>query len=56
MVLGRVPNRVSDLSGPWERTDEVGGGSIGGLNEKISPKASLKPEIVKENEENAARQ
>jgi hypothetical protein len=56
MLLGQTPNRVPDLSGLWERTDEVGGGSIAGLNEIIFPKASLKPEVLKENQENVGRQ
>jgi hypothetical protein len=56
MALGQAANPVPDFSGLWERTDEVGGGSLSGLNEKIIPKALLRPEIVKENQENTARQ
>ena len=46
---------VPDLSGFWERKDDVGTGSFGGTLERI-PKASLKPEIIAANREMAARQ
>jgi len=48
--------KVPDLSGFWERRDDVGGGNFGGILEKIIPKASLTPEVVKANQETAARQ
>jgi hypothetical protein len=48
--------KVPDLSGFWERHDDVGGGNFGGILEKIIPKASLTPEVVKANQETAARQ
>jgi hypothetical protein len=44
-----------DLSGFWERKDDVGSGSFGGTLERI-PKAALKPEIIAANREAAARQ
>jgi hypothetical protein len=47
---------VPDISGFWERRDEVGGGSFGGILEKIIPKASLRPEFVEANRREAARQ
>jgi hypothetical protein len=50
------PNSVPDLSGLWERKDEIGGGSFGGLNNMIFPKAVLTPEVIKANQEAAARQ
>ncbi len=50
------PAKVPDLSGFWERHDDVGGGNFGGILEKIVPKASLTPEVVKANQEAAARQ
>jgi len=43
-----------DLAGFWERKDETGSGNFGGTLEKL-PKASIKPEIVKANQEAAAR-
>jgi hypothetical protein len=46
---------VPDLSGFWERKDDLGSGSFGGTLERI-PKASLKPEIMAANREAAARQ
>ena len=46
---------VPDLSGFWERKDDVGSGSFGGTLERI-PHASLKPEIVAANQRDAARQ
>ena len=49
-------NNAPDLSGYWERHDDVGGGSFGGIFEKIIPKAELKPEVIQENQRNAARQ
>src|SRR5580765_922479 len=51
-----APAKVPDLSGFWERHDDVGGGNFGGILEKIVPKASLTPEVVKANQELAARQ
>jgi hypothetical protein len=51
-----APGKVPDLSGFWERHDDVGGGNFGGILEKIVPKASLTPEIIKANRETAARQ
>ncbi len=56
MLLGQTASQVPDLSGLWERNDEIGGGSFGGLNEKLFPKAALKPEIVKANQQTATRQ
>src|SRR5437764_8229952 len=46
---------VPDLSGFWERKDELGSGSFGGTLERI-PKASLKPEIIEANKQQQARQ
>lgn len=51
----RPKSPVPDLSGFWERKDDVGSGSFGGTLERI-PKAALKPEIVAANREAAARQ
>ena len=51
-----APGKVPDLSGFWERRDDVGGGNFGGILEKIVPKASLTPEVIKANQEMAARQ
>jgi hypothetical protein len=51
-----APTKVPDLSGFWERHDDVGGGNFGGILEKIVPKASLTPEVLKANQETAARQ
>ncbi len=48
--------KVPDVSGFWERRDDVGGGSFGGILEKIIPKASLKPEFVEANRQQAARE
>jgi len=50
------PAQVPDLSGFWERRDDVGGGNFGGILEKIVPKASLTPEVIQANQETAARQ
>jgi len=50
------PGKVPDLSGFWERRDDVGGGNFGGILEKLVPKAPLTPEVVKANQETAARQ
>jgi hypothetical protein len=47
---------IPDLSGSWERMDDVGGGSFGGILEKIIPKASLKPEFIEANRRQAARE
>jgi hypothetical protein len=46
---------VPDLSGFWERKDDLGSGSFGGTLERI-PKAAIKPEIMAANREAAARQ
>jgi len=46
----------ADFSGSWERRDDVGGGSFGGILEKIIPKAALKPEFIEANRREAARQ
>jgi len=46
----------ADFSGSWERRDDVGGGSFGGILEKIIPKAVLKPEFIEANRREAARQ
>ncbi len=51
----RPKSSVPDLSGFWERKDDVGSGSFGGTLERI-PKAELKPEFVAANREAAARQ
>ena len=51
----RPNGSVPDLSGFWERKDEVGSGSFGGTLEGI-PRAALKPEIIAANREAAARQ
>ena len=51
----RPNGSVPDLSGFWERKDEVGSGSFGGTLERI-PRAALKPEIIAANREAAARQ
>jgi len=57
LLFGQTaPSKVPDLSGFWERYDDVGGGNFGGILEKIIPKAPLTPEIVKANREMAARQ
>lgn len=48
--------KTPDLSGYWERHDDVGGGSFGGIFDKIIPKAALAPAVVKANQEQAARQ
>jgi hypothetical protein len=55
-LLAQSPSNVPDLSGSWERMDDVGGGSFGGILEKIVPKASLKPEFIEANRREAARQ
>ena len=44
-----------DLSGFWERKDDVGAGNFGGTLERI-PHAALKPEIIEANRQLAARQ
>jgi len=51
----RPSSPTPDLSGFWERKDDLGSGSFGGTLERI-PKAALKPEIVAANREAAARQ
>jgi len=45
-----------DLSGSWERGDDVGGGSYNGIFDKIIPKAALKPEFVEANRRQEASQ
>lgn len=47
---------VPDLSGSWERKDDVGGGSFGGILEKIIPKAQLQPEFIEANRRQASRE
>src|SRR5580704_9918455 len=47
--------QTPDLSGFWERKDDVGSGSFGGTLERI-PHASLKPEIIEANRQLAERQ
>src|SRR4051812_25994528 len=54
--FGQPGASVPDLSGSWERMDDVGGGSFGGILEKIIPKAALKPEFIEANRREAARQ
>jgi len=54
-VLGQT-SKAPDFSGYWERHDDVGGGSFGGIFDKIVPKAELKPEVIEENRRTAARQ
>lgn len=51
----RPSSSVPDLSGFWERKDDVGSGSFGGTLERI-PKAALSPEVIAANREAAARQ
>jgi hypothetical protein len=46
---------VPDLSGFWERKDEVGGGNFGGTLARI-PRAEVKPEIIAEAKRAAAAQ
>ena len=46
-LVAQGTNKVPDFSGFWERKDDVGGGNFGGILEKIIPKASLTPEIIK---------
>jgi len=53
-LLAQTAAKVPDFAGFWERKDDVGGGTFGGTLEKI-PRASLKPEIIKANQEAAAR-
>jgi len=48
-------NAVPDLSGIWERRDDAGSGSFGGVNERTPP-ASITAEARKINEEARARQ
>ena len=55
-VFAQSTSKVPDVSGSWERMDDVGGGSFGGILEKIVPKASLKPEFIEANKREAARQ
>ncbi len=56
LLAQSAPAKAPDLSGFWERRDDVGGGNFGGILEKIVPKASLTPEVIKANQEAAARQ
>ena len=46
---------VPDLSGFWERKDEIGGGNFGGTLARI-PRAEVKPEIIAEAKRAAAAQ
>jgi hypothetical protein len=48
-------HQVPDLSGIWERRDDAGSGSFGGVNQRTST-ASITPEARKINEEAKARQ
>jgi hypothetical protein len=52
--FGQNAGKVPDLSGFWERKDDIGSGNFGGTLERI-PRAAIKPEIVKANQEAAAR-
>jgi hypothetical protein len=54
-VLAQAP-KAADLTGYWERHDDVGGGSFGGIFDKIIPKVQLTPAVIKANQEQAARQ
>ena len=54
ILFGQNSAKVPDLSGFWERKDDTGSGSFGGTLEKI-PRAAIKPEIIKANQEAAAR-
>jgi len=53
-LFGQTAAKVPDLSGFWERKDDIGSGNFGGTLERI-PRAAIKPEIVKANQEAAAR-
>jgi len=55
-VAAQSAAKPVDLSGSWERRDDVGGGSYGGIFEKIIPKAILKPEYIEANRRETARQ
>ncbi len=55
-LFAQSASNVTDFSGSWERRDEVGGGSFGGILEKIVPKATLRPEFIEANRREAARQ
>ncbi len=50
-----APAKVPDLSGFWERKDEVGGGNFGGTFSNI-PKAEIKPEFLEAAKRAAAAQ
>ena len=56
VAQGQTAKAPPDLSGYWERHDDVGGGNFGGIFDKIIPKAQLAPAVVKANQEQAARQ
>src|SRR5580704_8124195 len=49
------PKAVPDLSGFWERKDEIGGGNFGGTFQGI-PQAAVKPEVIEEAKRVAAAQ
>ena len=53
--VASLPGGVPDLSGIWERRDESGSGSFGGVSERV-PAAQVTPEVKKFNEETKARQ
>ena len=53
-LFAQSGTKVPDLAGFWERKDDVGSGNFGGTLERV-PRASIKPEIVKANQEAAAR-
>jgi hypothetical protein len=57
IALAQTPktNSVPDLSGFWERKDDVGSGSFGGTLARI-PRAAVKPEILEEQKRAAAAQ
>ena len=50
-----APKAVTDLSGFWERKDEIGGGNFGGTFQGI-PQAAVKPEVIEEAKRVAAAQ
>jgi len=55
-LAAQSASKVPDFSGSWERMDDVGGGSFGGILAKIVPPASLRPEFIEANRREAARQ
>ena len=50
----RTAGQTPDLSGFWERKDDVGSGNFGGTLERI-PRAALKPEVIEANRQAAER-